>query len=306
LSSDLIQYIPRKEINSQKWDNCIQQSFNGTIYAYSWYLDTMADQWDALVLNNYEAVMPLPWRKKYGIYYLYQPAFLQRLGIFRKEKLTAEIKEYFFRSIPSRFRYWNLNIDKSCAPQQPNIYLHEKVNYILDLSVSYQTIYTSYSRLAKRMIRNVNSYSILENFPTEKAIAFYRKIYEPIIPDLADNDYKKLSALCNAGISANAVLSYAVVNAENQLLAISILFKDEKAIYNVFGGLDKTVENNSALYCLLNHIFEKYANTCKLFDFEGSEIPGVAYVFEKFGAQKEFYYNLHYNNLPFPMRLFKK
>ncbi|HEU0112812.1 MAG TPA: hypothetical protein VFQ73_18195, partial [Flavisolibacter sp.] len=61
-----IQYYPGKSINKQAWDKCISNASNGLIYACSTYLDTMSDNWDALVLNNYEAVMPLPWRKKYG------------------------------------------------------------------------------------------------------------------------------------------------------------------------------------------------------------------------------------------------
>ena len=32
-------------------------------------------KWDALVLDDYAAVMPLTWRRKYGTRYLYQPAF---------------------------------------------------------------------------------------------------------------------------------------------------------------------------------------------------------------------------------------
>ncbi|WP_315816464.1 hypothetical protein [Paraflavitalea speifideaquila] len=56
-----------------KWDRCIADAPNGLIYGYSFYLDKMADNWDGLVLNNYEAVMPLPWKKKWGIYYLAHP-----------------------------------------------------------------------------------------------------------------------------------------------------------------------------------------------------------------------------------------
>ncbi len=41
-----------------------------------------AGQWDALVLDDYQAVMPLTWRSKFGIRYLYQPAFTQQTGIF--------------------------------------------------------------------------------------------------------------------------------------------------------------------------------------------------------------------------------
>jgi len=69
----MIKYLKHTEINYAAWDACVKQSPNALLYAYSWFLDMAADQWDALVYGNYDAVMPLPWRKKWGIQYLYQP-----------------------------------------------------------------------------------------------------------------------------------------------------------------------------------------------------------------------------------------
>jgi hypothetical protein len=55
-----------------KYDTCMAQSLNSRIYAFSWYLDAVADHWDVLVYGDYEAVMPLPWRQKMGnCVYLY-------------------------------------------------------------------------------------------------------------------------------------------------------------------------------------------------------------------------------------------
>jgi hypothetical protein len=77
-----IQYLSNQQIDKTKWDHCIDNAGNGLIYAYSFYLDNMAKNWDALVLNDYEAVMPLTWNKKYGIHYLYQPFFDGSIGSF--------------------------------------------------------------------------------------------------------------------------------------------------------------------------------------------------------------------------------
>ena len=66
-----IVYTKHTYIDKQKWDECILKSHNGLIYSTAAYLDSMAGSWDALILNDYEAVMPLPWRKKFGIQYIY-------------------------------------------------------------------------------------------------------------------------------------------------------------------------------------------------------------------------------------------
>ncbi len=55
----------------------------------------MAKQWDALVWNDYEAVMPLTWNRKYGIAYLYQPFLTAQLGVFGND-ITPQITGSFF------------------------------------------------------------------------------------------------------------------------------------------------------------------------------------------------------------------
>ena len=105
-----IHYVKRQEVNATKWDRCIDQASNGLIYAYSFYLDTMTDSWDALVLNDYEALMPLPWKKKYGIHYLYPPAFTAQLGLFGNA-INADLLSGFFRAVPKNFRYWDFPLN---------------------------------------------------------------------------------------------------------------------------------------------------------------------------------------------------
>ncbi len=98
-----IQYLTQQQIDKTKWDHCIADAPNGLIYGYSFYLDHMAKHWDALMLNDYEAVMPLTWNKKYGIHYLYQPFLTAQLGVFGKN-ITEEQVENFIQAIPSKFR----------------------------------------------------------------------------------------------------------------------------------------------------------------------------------------------------------
>src|SRR5579875_594423 len=107
---ETIHYIRNNAIDKTLWNQCIDNAGNGLIYAYSIYLDCMADNWDALVFNNYEAVMPLPWRKKFGIYYLYQPFFVAQLGLFGNN-ITAELLEKFLNAIPSKYPYWDLSFN---------------------------------------------------------------------------------------------------------------------------------------------------------------------------------------------------
>ena len=53
-----------------------------------------------------------------------------------------------------------------------------------------------------------------------------------------------------------------------------------------------------ANYFLIAQVLREWAGNDLLFDFEGSEIPGVALFYEKFGAQLQPYFHWHHNQLP--------
>ena len=81
-----IKYLKHNQIDKQKWDSAIENAENGLVYALSWYLDIVSPNWDALVVGDYEQVMPVTHKRKYGIKYLIQPPFCQQLGFFSQSK----------------------------------------------------------------------------------------------------------------------------------------------------------------------------------------------------------------------------
>ena len=86
----MIYCIKRKDLDVEKYDACIAASVQFRIYAFSWYLDICCTNWMVLVLNDYEAVMPIPYRKKYGIKYVYPPLWILELGLYSKKKSSID------------------------------------------------------------------------------------------------------------------------------------------------------------------------------------------------------------------------
>ncbi|MFZ4059241.1 MAG: hypothetical protein ACOYKE_13950, partial [Ferruginibacter sp.] len=146
-----IQYIPYQAINKIKWDAAIHRAPNGLIYATSAYLDAMAEEWDALILNDYEMVMPLTWRKKYGIYYLYQPFCTACLGVFGTS-INASIVNDFLSAIPAKFKYWDFYLNHQNRFQLQDFILYERINYILPLNDTYENIKAKYR---ESLVRNI-------------------------------------------------------------------------------------------------------------------------------------------------------
>src|SRR5882724_7828998 len=194
---DNIQYLVHKDIDKIKWDNCIHKASNSLIYASSLYLDAMSKNWDALVLDDYEAVMPLTWNKKYGIDYLYQPFFTASLGVFGN-KLNASITQRFLNAIPKKFIYWEIDLneqnllDKEVADKK--IYAVKRVNIFLPLPENYEKIAAGYSRLARRKLKNSIQYEVVINTNTEPGIIIdqYSTHYEKGNGAVPKTAYKQL------------------------------------------------------------------------------------------------------------------
>ena len=89
--------LPSYKINKQKWDDCIKNSSNPLIYAASVYLDHMADNWDGFIADDYRLVMPVPWRKKYGINIVI--VFRLFSNWVYLEKILSRMKSMFYKTI---------------------------------------------------------------------------------------------------------------------------------------------------------------------------------------------------------------
>jgi len=107
----MIKFVKYKDIDKVKWDNLISQSSNGFIYASSAHLDLVSNNWNALILNDYESVMPLPEKTKFGVRYIMQPMFSQQLGVISKNEPSQFCINNFIDELKNHYRYFALNLN---------------------------------------------------------------------------------------------------------------------------------------------------------------------------------------------------
>ena len=72
-----IHYIKHNKIDFNKWDNLVERAEQGTVYSYSWWLSAFC-QWDIIVLNDYEAGIPVPQASGMFTQKIHQPNFIQQ------------------------------------------------------------------------------------------------------------------------------------------------------------------------------------------------------------------------------------
>lgn len=299
-----IRYVQRHEIDTTRWDTCVGQAANTLLYGFHFYLDHMAaGQWDALVLGDYEAVMPLTWRRKYGIRYLYQPPFTQQTGIFSAQPLPTHLIDGFLQATRDHFRFAEIFLNYGNA--HPS--LQPKNNYILSLDAPYEEIAKRYKKILIYSLKLAARASLgyTTEIDLETALASNRREYAARTPHVSKADHAHFRALCHDLQNRGLLVLRAATGADKQLLATALLFRDQHRLYLLQSTTPKAGRKVEANRFLLDQLIREFAAQPLLLDFEGSEIPGIAQFYENFGGVRQPYFFYRYNHLPWPLNLLK-
>ena len=279
-----IQHLRHSEIDFERWDVIIAQSKNQLGYAYSWYLDIVSPGWEALVSNNYEFVMPLPVKRKFGIPYIVQPILTQQLGVFSALETTHEIIQFFIKKIPYYSYEINLNegnFNKNIIPLP---------NYVLNLNESYESIAKRYS---KNTIRNIvktqkEGLVLRNNLNIIDFIDFYNSVDKKFI-SINSGVLKKL---LERAIEKKAINLMAVENKNNEIIAALCLFQTGNRLVYLLPISNHEGKKSSAMFMLVDYLIKSRAQSNLNLDFEGSLIDGIARFYKGFGAKNHPYYLL--------------
>jgi hypothetical protein len=279
----MVKYLKHSKIDYERWDNVIQTSPNGLVYALSWYLDMVSPGWEALVDGDYDYIMPLPVKRKFGVPYLIQPVLTQQLGIFSQHPVTAEKVKEFLKTIPAKFIRCYLNLNSGnfldCSKS-----VTQGVNYILPLNASYPELYARFDENTRRNIRKAGSNKIsIASCPPDVFITNFRQnimkkepktvfpILKNILQFLTDNHMGEI-------FSAN--------NEKGECIAGACFIHTMGRIIYLVSFSSGEGKEKSAMFLLIEHILQEYSGSNWLLDFEGSSIAGVARFFKGFGATR--------------------
>jgi hypothetical protein len=306
ITGDQIKYLQHKEIDKAKWDACISRASNGLIYAYSFYLDAMAKHWDALVLKDYEAVMPLIWNKKYGFYYLYQPAFTASLGVFGKN-LTEMLIGEFIQAIPSKFKLTEISLNSGNIFSIPTGFSILRSNYILHLNKSYEELYKAYRDNHKRNINKAFQLgcSVSREVPVDEIIHLNKEQLQHI-DGTKPEDYPNFKKLYEFLKTRGQAKTYAIIDPKKTALASAVFFFSHNRAYYIMVGNHPDGKSIGASHALIDAFIKDHAGQDLILDFEGSDIRNLAFFYSGFGATEEIYPALKINQLPFYVKWLKK
>ena len=288
----MIQYIKRQHLDIDKYDACIESSVQSRIYAFSWYLDIVAENWDVLVLDDYKAVMPIPWKQKYLLKYIAQPFFCQQLGVFSKEITSQELQDEMSKCIPKKFVKISLNFNSDNSLNAKNTALMK--NYTLELNDTYEMLFKSFSKGRKHAVKvGAKNNLTVKNTTIVALIDIKNKFYD--YPGFSES---KLIKICNYILKTKSGLVLGVFK-DDVLIGGGVFLISNNRITYLFSAFNDEGRKLQAASFLIKSIIEKNEKSNFVLDFEGGNLPNIATFFKSFGAKYEDYQQFTSQKFPF-------
>ncbi len=313
----MLHYRESESIDRQAWDACIDGA-RSVPYGLSWYLDGVCEHWGGLVLDDYRAVFPLPWKKRLGMRWVYPPFFCQQLGLFApKETLVKgrkatsappELAECL-KAIPSDFVKVDLAVQFNSEALNGPWRGAEKTNYLLALDDEPEVLRSRYDSNTSRNLKKALKAGLQcdEQMDPEALSALIRREQGPKIDVLREADYARIAPLMQAAQSRNRgrmIRVYDPASPEQTLAAAFFVLGPRGPLY-LFGTSTIPGRQKGAMVWLFDRIVVENAPSKGLFlDFEGSSIPGLARFYQGFGSVREPYQTLHMRRFPLNFKVF--
>jgi hypothetical protein len=306
MGMSIIEYVSHSDISGQQWDQCISRSFNGSIEAYSWFLNLFCEQWDALIEGNYKTVMPLPVKKRLGQNMIYMPPFIRQLGIYSPEHISLKRTTDFLDLLKRKFRVVNIDINKYTPIPEGIFPVSPEVFYELDLIRPYLRTVREYSTECKNRIHlaSARQYSIISGLAPNDIITFLKREQIRTEQAIMPNDYKMLRMLIASLVRYKAGELYGVYDRVNMLSCVAIfVWSNTSAILIFAAATPKAIEDNAHML-LYDRFIEKYSETNITLNFEYRDIHHSPAMYAGFGTTESHFQRIRINRLPFFIRPF--
>lgn len=288
-----MEFLLRKDIDTEKWNARIAADPIENIFCYAWYLDAVSKNWGAFMEGDYQTIVPIPFSSKLSVKSLYQPPFTREIDIFGGdfswETLIPQLTK-IFRSVHFR------NRQKRIFPDHD-----ERVYQFIDLTAT-----LSYSTNANRLIKKAEDrFNYVTSNKPKKLIELFRETAFKKIDSITDRDLIRLENLMTAALE-NKKGDLFEIHQSNTMVGAGFFLQDKNRITYLKGASTEEAKKDGAMFGLINFAIENYRDGYPIFDFGGSDIENVANFYKKFGAKDHVYYNYDMDNLPLWFKTLKR
>ncbi|MDQ0781576.1 hypothetical protein [Chryseobacterium sp. W4I1] len=279
----MIRRLKYKEIDFEKYAACLENSEQRKYSASKTFLDvTTNKQWDILVYQDYEAVMPVPFILKKGVKIVHNPLICQQLGIFSAQD-DQKINEKFLHFLQKNYliRAYHFNETNTLDSK-----LKTKKNFLLYPGV-YDQVFAKYSPKRKRKLRlddEVKENSEIKEISFHEAEEFIRN---NVVGLEKDNDANVLMQTLETFYSLQ-YLKFLAFYYHNEITNMIAIYSDYDTIALLGTFNDKKYIKMAGASTLIDYVIKENIESC-IFDFEGGNLPSIEEFFRGFRPELKHY-----------------
>lgn len=298
----MIRYVRHNDIDLSAWDARLERCANKLWYGLSWTLNAAEPGWDALIDEESGAQMALPWRRKFGITYAYQPFLLQQLGPFAPGPSTTDTSR-FIAAMPSHIRFADIYL---CPGTSGPPMLTEQQNITFRLNAPVEVLRGRYSENHRRTLKKTG----------ETAAGWEPRVPLPDITAflIGSEQFRKWGIKPDQQRALMRVLSTADerghgfacgVRSGGALVCAAYFVKWGGRLIFLKGLANEEGRKLHAMHYLIDRVIAEHAGQDLLFDFAGTNDPDLARFYMGFGGERSVYLRALVNKLPFPLNLLR-
>lgn len=302
----MIRHLKHDQIDKAEWDKLLLRCADRLWYVQSWVLDLCCPQWEALIGDD-GSLMPLIWRRKFGVDYLYQPYAVQQQGVFspRRDERTDNA---FLEAVPSRFRYWDVHLNAAMRIHaDPDDRLSTGTNQDVDLGPDATTLRAAYSQGHRRNLRKGGDDPpvVVRDVTSAEFVALFHRTTGKRFGNVPEGGMQLLERML-AGALERSQCTLLGVREDGVLIAAVCFMEWEGRSILLKSANDKAGSERQAMFHLVDRYISEHAGSGLLLDLAGSNTASVARFNAGFGARSTVYLHLVRNRLPAPLRWFKR
>jgi hypothetical protein len=296
----MIEHLPHEAIDKAWWDRCLDACTGPTWYARSHVLDAMSPGWEALADRERGAVMPLTYRTRMGVAYLFQPFALQRLGVFAPRP-GPSLQGEFLRAVPARFKHWDIMLHAAACEGGPaDVRLTERVN--MELALHGDEPSASYNEGLRRGLRKWMDEPAPEAIDADTFLRALTASGRTRDWRTKPSDLRAFGELL-AAVEGRGEGGATGVRAGSGWGAAVFIVRDGERWILLKGFASDAGRRTFALHRAIHRqVMTAVAAGARIFDFAGGQGAGLRRFYGGFGARPILYLNARVNRLRGPLR----
>ncbi len=289
-----MQLIERAELDVEKWEELRRKESSATLFSSVTYLDATAENWCVLVDPDFSFGIALPYTLRLGVKTLYVPLFCRQLEVLFPERWSSDAYTLLLQHFPTVSAVLNRKI--------PGVPTEEKKFQFITPGAR-QALNSQAKRMLKKFQKQ--SYEFRISRDPEPVFQWIESELKHKVKEFDNLYINKLKELVNVLLQSELLEIVHICN-EWEVQGGMFFMKDAKCVIYLKGAASEGARKHGAMYALMDQKISETLASGKLFDFGGSDVPGVRRFNLNLGAADAYCYRYSIDNGPLWFRVLKK